>query len=373
MKGLARGVIAAGISAALVLLSGCVAQRSEPSLTPSMQEYLAGYEYLRGVNLYSLQQQRALRISKVEADTAETYQYLASRGISIIRLAVPWQGLQPLAEDENPRRALSRPVDEGYLDLVTEQARYAHAAGVRLVIDLHNGCTYPWGTGPEPRGTLYCGDGLTVDDVLKVWRALSDRLVDEPGVAAYNLFNEPRKTTGAATYYRYVNVIVADLRARGDRRAIWVDSILNSSFASDSLETAPITDPAGAIIYSQHFYLHGGTRESLLSRIRDFGEWCGNHGVHCSVGEIGWPADGSRDKTETFELAYQLVDHYGMDATYFGATSIARPRSLIAYYSSGRDGAIDARRDQADVIENHPSRRQVEENRTSRSRVIADN
>mgnify|MGYP002386984383 FL=1 len=349
-----RAIGAIAGTSALVVLSGCVPE--PPSATSSMQQYLAGSEYLRGVNLYSLQQQRTLPVTEVKADTQESYEYFASRGMSVIRLAVPWQGLQPIAKGETPRTALARPVDQQYLDLVRKQVRYAENAGLRVIVDLHNGCTYPWGTGPEPEGTLYCGGGLTIDDVIKVWGALSDALRDEPGVAAYNLFNEPRKQTGAATYYRYVNAVVAELRDRGDDRAVWVDTILGSSFASDSQLTAPISDSAGAVIYSQHFYLHGGTRESLLSRIRDFGEWCKNRAVHCAIGEIGWPAGGSSDKSTTFELAYGLADHYGMDVTYFGATSVPNPQSLIAYYATSDDSTVDARRDQARIVEKHPTR-----------------
>lgn len=351
-----RGVCAIGTVAALWVLSGCVPDPEQPAVSSSMQQYLGGYEYLRGVNLYSLQQQRTLPLTDVKADTQGTYDYLSSRGLTVIRLAVPWQGLQPIIDGEDPRDALARPVNAEYLDLIRQQVRYAERANLRVIVDLHNGCTYPWGTGPEPAGNLYCGDGLTIDDVVKVWAALSEALKDEPGVAAYNLFNEPRKQTGAATYFNYVNAVVEYLRSQGDNRAVWVDAILGSSFASDSHLSAPVSDPAGAIVYSQHFYLNGGTRESLLSRIRDFGEWCDNRGVHCAIGEMGWPAGGSAEKSTTFTLAYGLANHYGMDVTYFGATSVPSPRSLIAYYAASGDSTIDSRRDQAAIIEENASR-----------------
>lgn len=368
----ARFAAMTGGLVAVLLLSGCVsdaapddsetpvlpltAPTDRPAASASMRTYLDGDQYLRGVNLYTLQQQRALSVDKVVADTQASWDYLASRGFKIVRLAVPWEGLQPVGEKEDPRAGLARPVSEEYLDLVAQQVAYARAAGMRVVLDLHNGCTYPWGTGEERADTLYCGHGLETEDVLRVWEALSGRFAQESAVAAYNLFNEPRRRTGAETYFAYVNAVVADLRSRGDDKVVWVDSILTSSFATDAMGSAPITDPADAVIYAQHFYLHGGTRDSLLSRIRDFGEWCDNRAVRCAIGEIGWPETVGDDKTDTFDLAYDLADHYEMDVTYFAATSVAGPKSLIAYYASEGGSTIDSRRGQSEIIENHPSR-----------------
>jgi endoglucanase len=327
-------------------------QASIAPSAPAMERYLAGDEYLRGVNLYTLQQQRTLHVSEVEPDEQGTWDYLAGRGFSIVRLAVPWQGLQPIGNTDTVRQALGRDVSSAYLDLIGDQVEMAREAGLRVVVDLHNGCTYPWGTGERPAGTIDCGHGLEVTDVVKVWRAISDRFRDEPTVAAYNLFNEPRQRTGAETYFEYVQAIVDDLRDAGDDKVIWVDSILGSSFGSDSPNGAPIDDPAEAVIYSQHFYLHG-TVENLLSGIRDFGEWCSNVDARCAIGEIGWDRHSGAGTRSAFERAYDLADRYGFDVTYFAATSRSGPGPLIAYYSSEHRGPIDTAGPQAEIVEKH--------------------
>ncbi|QHC59326.1 cellulase family glycosylhydrolase [Rathayibacter sp. VKM Ac-2760] len=328
-----------------------------PTAESGLATYLDGNSYLRGVNLYTLQQQRSLPTSKVKPDNQATYDFLASRGVSIVRLAVPWQRLQPWKPGDDVRAALDAPVDSAYLDLLEEQVERAGKAGIRLVLDLHNSCAFPWGTGPVPKGTIYCGSDLTVDDVLKVWRALSSRFAGDDRVAAYNLFNEPRGSlTGATAYFRYVQAVVDDLRQRGDEHAIWIDSILLSSFAEDAPDGPPISDPQNAIVYSQHFYLHGGTRKSLLERITAFAKWCSDQGVHCAIGELGWQSDSGADDRESFELAYRIADRYRLDVTYFSATSVEDPKGLIAYSAKPGSSTISVRHSQASVIEAHPSR-----------------
>ncbi|QHC59325.1 cellulase family glycosylhydrolase [Rathayibacter sp. VKM Ac-2760] len=322
-----------------------------------LSTYLDGESYLRGVNLYTLQQQRMLPTDQVTPDSQGSYDFLAQDGVSIVRLAVPWQRLQPWQPGEDVRAALDAPVDPAYLDLLEEQVERAGNAGIRVVLDLHNSCAFPWGTGVAPAGTIYCGGDLTVDDVLKVWRALSDRFEDDDRVAAYNLFNEPRGSlTGATAYFQYTQAIVDELRQRGDAHAVWIDSILLSSFAHDAPVGAPIDDPQNAIVYSQHFYLHGGTRADLLGRITTFAKWCSGHGVHCTMGELGWESGSSDEDRKSFELAYRIADTYDLDVTYFAATSAGDPKGLIAYSAEPGSSTLSVRRPQASVIEAHPSR-----------------
>ncbi|KQP97442.1 MULTISPECIES: glycoside hydrolase family 5 protein [unclassified Rathayibacter] len=354
------------LCAVVAVLAGCTPQPTPAptsSSTPTgarsdgLETYLDGRSYLRGVNIYTLQQQRAISTSRVKPDNQASYDYLASRGVSIVRLAVPWQRLQPWKPGEDVREALDAPVDSAYLDLIAEQVERAGAAGIRVVLDLHNSCAYPWGTGAAPEGTIYCGGDLTTDDVRKVWRAISDRFADDPRVAAYNLFNEPRGSkTGAPAYFQYMQTVVDDLRERGDTHAIWIDSILGSSFAADAANGPPVTDPLNAIVYSQHFYLHDGTRKKLLDSMTTFGEWCSDQGVHCAMGELGWQSDSDSDDRQTFELAYRLADEYELDVTYFAATSVADPKGLIAYSARPGSSTISVRHSQASVIEAHPSR-----------------
>ena len=83
-----------------------------------------------------------------------SYDYLAARGVTIVRLAVPWQRLQEIPDGGDAATASPSRSATTYLDVVAEQVRRAAAAGIRTIIDLHNGCTYPWGAGDFVEGSL---------------------------------------------------------------------------------------------------------------------------------------------------------------------------------------------------------------------------
>ena len=211
-----------------------------------LSEYLGQSEYLRGVNVYTLVMQRGAGPGETRGEPPESYEFLASRGFDTVRLAVPWQQLQRIPRGGDARDGLDAPIDRDYLDLVRDEVAKAGEAGLRTIIDLHNGCTYPWGPGPLVRGSLRCGDGIWRRDVARIWTVLSDTFRDDPRVAAYNIFNEPRMSVGIETYKEYAQATVDAIRANGDTHAIWVDSILSRTagrFAAMAPE-GPGTRPA---------------------------------------------------------------------------------------------------------------------------------
>jgi endoglucanase len=355
---------------------------AEPArLTPSDDaEYLAGYEYLRGVNVYSLIfPGKGVPIAAL-GEPQSSYDYLAQRGVKIVRLAVPWQRLQEIPEGGTAVDGLNGPVNLEYLDMVGEQVSRAGAAGIRTVIDLHNGCTYPWGAGAAVEGSVRCGLGITEDHVTKIWSTIALRFRDDPNVAAYNIFNEPRWQVGVDTYLRYSQVAVDAIRAMGDTHSIWVEGMLSDERGRLSA-IAPwgpwIIDPLGRIIYSEHFYAdsygeYDPATESrtVLDRLRQFGDWCTQWEVHCAVGEVGWPSNGpggyfspesDAGWNALFEEFYTIADQYKLDVTYFAASGTHQVGTLLAYVPSrpgtpARTG-IDSARSQAEVIEGHLSKR----------------
>jgi endoglucanase len=323
--------------------------------------YLNGAHYLRGVNVYSLHSQKNAKPGTVVGDSQASYDFLASRGFDIVRLAVPWSQLQPIAADEAPSDAIKKPVSTAYLDLIEQQVDRAARAGMRTVIDLHNGCTYPWGTGTRTPGYLICGDGISTGDVDRVWRAISDRFKDDKRVAAYNLFNEPRMAISVPTYHRYVQSVIDTLRENGDDHTVWVDAILGDdtgTFAVIAPNGPSLSDPADAIVYSQHFYLRNDEQPAdLFARLTLFGDWCTKWKVHCAIGEVGWRTEAPASVDAVFDEFYTMADQYQMDVTYFAASSRANAGTLIAYGpAEGHDGRIEAAYRQATIIEKHLGR-----------------
>ncbi|WP_081586046.1 glycoside hydrolase family 5 protein [Tsukamurella sp. 1534] len=330
-----------------------------------------------------------------------TYDALAALGHRLIRLPVSWDYLQPNLGAGDPA------VHRAYWNAIVAEVRKIGAAGLRAVLDLHNGCewTKPRSTAPP----LVCGAGITTSMTDDVWKRLSDEFKDDPAVVAYDLFNEPTRfdhPTRAdlrkpgqppySAYKRHVDEVVRTIRANGDGKDIWVESLCCSVY-SDFAVTDPgggwVNDPLNRIVYSQHMYpvknsavgepfdpakadpdyVRDGDRSwvdrgyvrGFLGRLDDFGRWCAENGVRCSVGEVGWFGEGQSAESAAQWNAlgdrwYAIANGYGMAVTYYGASS-AFHGPLWAYDAPGPDAWFPApgltrKQPQATVIERPENR-----------------
>ncbi len=333
-----------------------------------------------------------------------TYTQLKQRGHRLIRLPVDGNYLQPRldAGDETFHRA--------YWNAVRAEVGKIKAAGLRVVIGLHNGCE--WRAPKSAAAPRVCGAGLTTAQTDRIWRTFSDAFRDEPAVIAYDLFNEPARFSHPtrrdlqapdkppyAVYQRHVNSAVRTIRDNGDRKTIWVESLCCSPY-TDFVYTDPdggwVQDPLGRIVYSQHMYparnssegeifdaakldedyvrdagkpwVDRGYERGFIGRLRDFGEWCRRGSVSCSVGEVGWYGPGqSAESAAQWNLLgdrwYAVANTYGLAVTYFG-TSSAFHGPLWAYDAPGPDvwfpaAGLSRKLSQSEVIEKpeHLSRR----------------
>ncbi|KXC05347.1 hypothetical protein MhomT_11515 [Microbacterium hominis] len=366
-------VLLAVLACAVVVLPGCVPISSRP--------------FERGVNVYTLLMHRGSDAPVSDwGEPQSSYDFLASRGMSIVRLAISWGTLQPALTDTAADRAaaLSAPVDPKALTMLHEQVDRIERAGMRVVLDLHNGCTFPTGPGATSENSLICGRDLSLDAQTSIWRTLSREFKDDPAIYAYDIFNEPRSDLiSFATYRAATQAVVDAIRDEGDTSRIWVEAMVgNWTFARDAVKGPWVTDAHGevdkSIVYSQHFYPRGTATtqvrydywrgyEAFQTSIVDFGEWCERWGVTCSIGEIGWPGTGSPEVdpndiaawNAVGDRAYATADRYGMDVTYFAAMGGADSR-LLAYDSTSPTfpvtAGIDQARSQAGVIEQFLSR-----------------
>lgn len=336
--------------------------------------------------MYTLVMHRASDIPVSDwGEPQSSYDYLSSRGVSIVRLPISWGTLQPASGEGKAalRAALDEPLDRDALSMLHEQVDRIHQSGMRVVLDLHNGCSYPTGPKATKSGSLICGDDLTRDDQVRIWISLSSEFRNDPAIYAYDIFNEPRTALlDFETYRSYSKAVVEAIRANGDSTTIWLQAMLGDwTFARKAQKGPWILDANGkpdqSIVYSQHFYpsltatqqvpFDTLTRYSSFHQsIEDFGQWCEKWSVGCSIGEIGWPGTGSSETTaedllnwQTLgERAYATADRYGMDVTYFAAMGSTDSR-LLAYDSTEPTFPVEVGIDQAlspsRVIEQFPS------------------
>ena len=123
------------------------------------------------------------------------WDYVQSKGIKLVRLVIAWEDLQP---------TLSAALNTTYLASIKTAVAAASARGIRVIIDLHNFGGYvssaAWGSsintvgngGVPAAGVNFLGDGtLTSAQFVDLWTRIATAFVGNPGLAGYEIMNEP--------------------------------------------------------------------------------------------------------------------------------------------------------------------------------------
>lgn len=201
-------------------------------------------------------------------DTAATFEFLASRGISLVKIPFRWERLQPKLGGRLDREELGR------LRAVTARAG---AAGLDVILDMHNfGAYYVERDGRGVR----CAIGrprCSIRDFADAWRRIAKAFKTAGEVTAFTLMTEPvsmRRIGGrsaAEVWRRASQAAVAAIRRTGERDATLFVSGYHWSGVHDwaRWNTEPwITDPSDALRYEAHHYWdrdHSGTYRNSYS------------------------------------------------------------------------------------------------------------
>ena len=184
-------------------------------------------------------------------DGAETFRFLAGRGLRTVRLPFRWERLQP---------TLGQPLDEAEAGRLARAVRDARAAGLDVVLDMHNyGAYYLDDDGVGVRRPIGSPQ-VSVAHFADVWRRISERFRDDPRVR-YGLMNEPvamadSLTAGARRWEQASQAAVDTVRAGGDDSRVLVAGSHWSGVTSfrQLHPDAWIDDPLGNIRYEAHHY-----------------------------------------------------------------------------------------------------------------------
>jgi endoglucanase len=265
-------------------------------------------------------------------NSEQTVAYFCARGVSLLRLPLRWERLQP---------RLGQALDEGELSRVKGFVGWAQRHGGEVILDVHNYGRYVLG-GRWPRecvidqpaaGTA----GVTCGDFADLWRRLSGAFRDEPAVHAYGLMNEPHDM-GSSDWAGISQAAVDAIRCEGDRKRILVAGDGWSSaerFAEVNGRRAWVEDPWGEVLYEAHCYFdhdHSGRYERDYAaelaadarleergalRLRPFLRWCEANRVRGFVGEFGVPPDPRWQPVLARFL--EALDQAGMEGCYWAA------------------------------------------------------
>ncbi len=310
---------------------------------------------LRGVNLAGAHKLAPYTDAFTQAD----YERLHAWGFRSLRFLVPWAAIEPERGSYN----------DAYLDWVRERMQWARAAGLDVVLDMHQDVYGEgFGFGGAPRWTcdesyyaafvprdnwllnysdanvLACYDGFYTDDDLQaayaaMWGHVAAYLADEPAIIGFDPMNEPHWGTYAVSMFEvdrlqpmYARVIEA-VRAH----ARWI--VFAEPGASRNLGIASKLEPFDVpdVVYAPHMYdataelggeFDAAHRDSFLAAAMDLKTDADRLGVPLWIGEYG--GNGASPQIGPY-----------MDAAYDGAAASFAGTMYWAFDRSDGYGILD--------------------------------
>lgn len=186
-------------------------------------------------------------------DSADTFDYLASKGIGVVRIPFRWERLQ---------RRLGGELDGGELDRLRDVVSRAASAGLEVILDMHNYGAFYLHEGNHgvrcPIGAERCPIELFAD----VWQRISAVFEDDDAVIAYGLMNEPVGLSSrddmseAEVWHAASQQALSAIREQGDDKLIMVSGYFWAG-VRQWVKWNPepwIDDPEGRFLYEAHHY-----------------------------------------------------------------------------------------------------------------------
>ena len=310
---------------------------------------------LRGVNLAGAHKQAPYTDEFTPADYARLHAW----GFRTLRFLITWAAVEPTPGV----------YDDAYLDWVRERMQWAHAAGLTVVLDMHQDVYGEgFGFGGAPRWTcdqqyydafvpkdvwllnyadlnvLSCYDHLWTEPALAtsfaaMWGHVAQRLAGEPAIIGFDPLNEPHWGTYPVAMFEVDRLQPFYARAieAVRKQAPWIvfaepASSRNLGFAS-KLAPFEIAD----VIYAPHMYdasaeldgtFSASRRDSLLATATDLAADAERLGLPLWIGEYG--GIGTSPQIGAY-----------MDAAYDGASAAFAGTMYWAYDKSGGYGMLD--------------------------------
>jgi len=183
-------------------------------------------------------------------DTQGTFDYLASRGITLVRIPIMWERLQP---------TLGGPLDPNYLQLVTDAVNRVQAAGMRAFIEPMNFAAYWLYDGTQGVRQSIGSPAVPISYFADFWQKVSAAFKNNSGLTGYELMNEPTDMSGSNPAHLWEQAsqsALSAIRNNGDNKLVLVPGY-NWSGAQSWAYTHPtswIVDPANNFRYEAHHY-----------------------------------------------------------------------------------------------------------------------
>jgi endoglucanase len=186
-------------------------------------------------------------------DGAETFSFLAAHGVQVVRIPFRWERIQ---------RSPYAPLDAAEMSRLTTMVHAAAAAGLRVVLDMHNYGGYYLSNGTVGVRRAIGSAELPVGAFKDVWARLAWAFAGDPSVWAFDLMNEPvdlpasAKRSAPKLWELASQTAVDVIRRTGDKRLVMVGGYQWSGMRSWAANhpTAWIKDSARNTAYEAHQY-----------------------------------------------------------------------------------------------------------------------
>ena len=241
-------------------------------------------------------------------NSPQTVSYFAEQGITLFRLPVRWERLQPqLGGELNPQE----------VQRVRTFLGWVRSQRGRIILDLHNYGRYrlamtSGGIVESIIDQRIAGKVLVSRrDFADLWRRIAVEFQQDPAIYAYGLMNEPHNM-GASDWPAISQAAVDAIRATGDESLLLVAGGSWSSAERWESVNGPapwIRDPVQQIAYEAHCYFdHDASGSYQMTfdaelakdpalhergrrRVAPFINWCARNHVPGVIGEFAVPRD----------------------------------------------------------------------------------
>ncbi|MBR0931021.1 cellulase family glycosylhydrolase [Bradyrhizobium diazoefficiens] len=238
--------------------------------------------------------------------------YLASQGVSLIRLPISWERMQP---------TLNGPLDPTYLSGLETVLSEASARDIKVIIDLHNYGRYNLNyaadaaanygiVAPNAAGSSVIGSSeVPMSAFADFWSLLAGQLSGHAGLAGYDIMNEPYNMGSSTIWPEAAQAAVDAIRSADMKTPIYVEGYQWASAENWLVYNANlhISDPANKIIYEAHQYFdangsgqyaqsyvqQGATSSLGAENLQPFLDWLATNNYQGFVGELGVPGNDS--------------------------------------------------------------------------------
>lgn len=240
--------------------------------------------------------------------------YYINKGLRLFRLPFKWARIQ---------RTLLGPLDATELGRIQTFLSGAAALGANVVIDLHDFGNY--------LGTPIGQGSVTQAAYVDLWTKLATALHGTPGLAGYDIMNEPQGFADANVWPNAAQAVVTAIRAVDSKTKIYMEGDCWSAAWSWTFcnNTLNVSDPANNMIYEAHQYFDANSSGNYANsydtdnvtpttgsdRIAAFIAWLRANNHRGMIGEYSVPDDGDARWLTT--LGNMLTN---MDQNCFGGT-----------------------------------------------------